>query len=324
MSSTAHPGARAGLAALALVLAGAAACSADVAPGDAVGPLDAAPETLHLGRVHLIIQPSLTTPEEDEPALEVTARFIQFRGVDEGFVRSSFDLIAPVHERLATGDCVPTDALEELTAYEFGEPQEDGEDALREILLLDAGNIRVNLGELRFDLGLTLVPDLLPYVAGVEYVHTLDAIDGFLPGEADAIAIEVEGAGDDELPGFTHLADMPTALDLRDASGSFDRDTLTLRWRENQRSGDRALPITLRLTSLSSAAVTGRELTCLVPDTGEARLNLRELSELGLGGAGDVLMVEARRVAVTRFEAGEFADGEVIVEVRDRYRTYLR
>ncbi len=324
-----------GLALCTLISLGLLACSADegLDAGDAQreGALAAdSIDSMHLGRVHLIIEPTAETDDEDRdyPALEITARFIQYRGFAEGFVRSSFELSAPVHERLAIGECTPTDALEasELWDGEQGPGAAAGlrDESLRELLLLDAGNISVHLGELRFDLGLALIPDLLPYVAGVEYIHTVDALDGFLPGEErEAITIEVDGADDDELPGFIHRADMPAPLALRDATGTFERDTITLRWRESQLRGADALPLTLRLTSLSSAEQTGREITCVVPDSGEARLDLRELGELGLGGSGDVLSVEASRVAITHFETGDFVDGEVLVEVRDRYRTRL-
>ncbi len=320
-----------GLALCTLISFGLLACSADEGldiVDERVGELDAAAiDSMHLGRVHLIIEPAAEADDDRDasPALEITARFIQYRGFAEGFVRSSFDLSAPVHERLAVGECKPTDSLE--ASEPWGSEQGHGlrDDSLREILLLDAGNIRVHLGELRFDLGLALIPDLLPYVAGVEYIHTVDALDGFLPGEgSEAVTIEVDGAGDDELPGFIHRADLPAPLALRDATGTFERDSITLRWRAGQglRGAD-ARPLTLRLASLSSSQQTGREITCLVPDTGEARLDLRELGELGLGGSGDVLSVEASRVAVTHFETGDFVDGEVLVEVRDRYQTRL-
>ncbi|MCA9690187.1 MAG: hypothetical protein KC636_11300, partial [Myxococcales bacterium] len=122
---------------------------------------------------------------------------------------------------------------------------------------------------------------------------------------------------DDDLPGFTHQADMPVPLDLRVDVQGFDRDAVMIRWRPDPGGDSRVRALSLRLVSKSGGEPTGSEILCVVPDTGEFQLDLPHLRALGLGGSGDLLEVAASRSDLGRFETGAFTRGEVLIEIRD-------
>ena len=80
----------------------------------------------------------------------------------------------------------------------------------------------------------------------------------------------------------------------------------------------------LRIGAYVGSEPVGAEVTCAVLDRGSYRLDLRELRGLGLGVAGEGLHIRASRYEPMTFDAGEFAGGEFIVEIRDGLFTVLR
>ncbi len=154
--------------ALALTLAVAACQTADTRP-------ETDTDALRLGRVHVVLEPSEDVVAPDvrdgddaddaiETQLEVSARFAFVRGLDEEFVRARIDVPVLPHEALRPGECVPSASL----VLEAAEPDDN---EARELVLLDAGDLSVRVGESDFDVPLALVPDLLPYMSGVEYLQ---------------------------------------------------------------------------------------------------------------------------------------------------------
>lgn len=285
------------------------ACSGVEELGPAPSPGSEPAPLSRLARLHVIIQP----PGEftsDEPALEITGVFAQYRGFDDPGARARLDLHPLPVDRLRPGMCAPSEqvvALDEAAAKDSP--------AGRELVLLDAGNVAVRLGEAMIDVPLALLPDLVPTISGVTYIHVAD----FLPGGAwptaepapTELLVRVDGEGDD-LPGFTLRPPVPEAL-VPTAELSPDGASLHLDWRPEGRGE----PVALRFLGQIGGEPVGEEVTCLADDDGGFRVDLDRLHALGLdGSAGNSLRITTTRAARTLFDVGEFTGAEVIVEVR--------
>ncbi|MCY0993841.1 hypothetical protein OV203_42275 [Nannocystis sp. ILAH1] len=304
-------------AALGLMLAAViAACSGVDEPGElGLLPQESGEPAAasRLAQIRVVVQP----PGEfggDEPALEVAAVFAQYRGYDEAAARTRLDLPRPPAERLRAGHCVPSDQLlagDEPVSKDTVSKDSSG---ARELILLDAGNLSLGLGDAAIDVPLALLPDLVPTISGVTYDYLGDSLPAgaWPPGEPapSELVIRVDGEGD-ELPGFTLRPRLPEPALLSGAIDR-DRDELRLEWRPDGRE-----PLILRLVSLIGGEPVGEELTCVARDDGSFVADLDELHALGLdGGPGTALRASATRSDRTVFDAGEFVGAEAVVEVR--------
>lgn len=278
---------------------------------------DAEGEALRLGRVHVVLEPTedAFAPEGREPSdggtdnqLDVTARFAFVRGLDEEFVRARIDVPVLPHDALRPGECVPTASL----VLEAAEP--DDTDA-RELVLLDAGDLSVRIGESDFDVPLALVPDLLPYMSGVEYLHEGEAMPIRGASLPDVVVV-AQGSMTEDMPPFRAQGRVPAALDLGAGEADLEEQregALVIRWTPQ---GDEV--ITVRLLPLAAGEVVGEEITCVLADHGTARIDLRQLSVLGLPRQFEAVRITASRTAVVTFDVGEFTGTELVVERRDR------
>lgn len=307
------PAARCSCASLALALV-IGACSAVDDSGVPTGLGEPPPPPARLARIHVVLQPPGEAPSDD-PALEVVARFAHYRGLDEAAVRARADLPRLASDRLRPGQCLSSEQL-------WASPDEPGArepSGARELVLVDAGNITVQIGEASVDVPLSLVADLLPYMSGVEYdfvSETLPAL-AFPPGEPSPtnLTITVDGAGDDELPGFVIRAPIPEPVVLQ-TTPSPDRGSLLLEWRPDGRA---AAPVLVRLSSFIGSEPAGDELTCMLSDSGSHRFDLDDLRVAGLDLSGDTLHIGASRLARVRFDTTDtFArdNAEAVIEVR--------
>ncbi len=284
---------------------------------------DTRPETdtdaLRLGRVHVVLEPSEDVVAPDvrdgddaddaiDTQLEVSARFAFVRGLDEEFVRARIDVPVLPHEALRPGECVPSASL----VLEAAEP--DDNDA-RELVLLDAGDLSVRVGESDFDVPLALVPDLLPYMSGVEYLQEGDVMPMRSAGVPD-VEVVARGSMTEDMPPFRAQGRVPAALELGASDADLDEQregALVLRWTPQ---GDDV--ITVRLMPLSAGEAAGEEITCVLADHGTARIDLRQLSVLGLSRQVEAVRVTASRTSVVTFDVGEFTGTELVIERRDR------
>lgn len=272
------------------------------------GRTDAEVEQLRLGRVHVVLETDGDEQRESDD-LEVSARFAYVRGLDEDFVRARIDMPVLANDILQASDCAASDQLNVASEADGGE--------LQELVLVDAGDLRVQIGEERYDVPLALVPDLLPYMSGVEYVMYGDEAAP-VPAEGIGMFVEASGSQTDELPPFNAEGQVPAALGLTlpaNAGRELQRDALVLNWDSAADSGDET--ITLRVTGLLGDEPTGSEVTCVVTDAGEARLKLSSLRGLGLATNADALRIEASRLTTRSFDAGDFAGSELVVERRE-------
>lgn len=303
------------LAAAAVVCA--VACTEDPSDAGRQLPAEAAsveePTSGHIGRVHLILQPQ---PDElePEPQLQVSARFVEYRGATESFVRARTNLAAPAWEQLVPGQCVASEALLPTTGSSSAE-------SARELSLIDAGDLRVALGTRELVPPLALVPDLLPWMSGVEYIHVDDRIPELAvePDGTSPVVISVDGSPDGTLEGFSSAVVVPVPLALEAAAVADSR--LTIDWHP---PGDTGHTIVLRLQAFSplgsptdgTSEPAGEEVTCLVADTGRADLALPPLVRAGLGAEAKLLRVTASRFDVAHVNAGSFGTVDVFVELR--------
>lgn len=305
--------------AAAVCLAGVAACSGVVDDGGNPNNLGEPPPAHALARIQIVLQPPGEAPS-DNPGLEVLARFVQYRGLDEASVRARADLPQLAIDRLRPGQCLASEQL--WLASEEPGPRDtvtaNSTSGRRELVLIDAGNLAVQIGEATVDVPLSLIPDLLPYMSGVEY----DYVSETLPQRAwprgepspSALTVTVDGAGEDELAGFRVRAPIPEAVALQ-ATPSTDRGSLLLEWRPDGRGA----PLLVRLSSFIGSEPAGDELTCLLSDAGSHRFDLDDLRSAGLDLSGDTLHLGASRFARIRFDAPELFTrdtAEVVVEVR--------
>lgn len=246
--------------------------------------------------------------EEASDDLEVSARFAYVRGLEEEFVRARIDMPVLAQDVLSPQEC---DATERLTAA----PSEaDGGD-IQELVLVDAGDLRLNIGDARYEVPLSLVPDLLPYMSGVEYVMYSDE----LPAVRDGVQMSVEASGSqtDELPPFVAEGQVPVALDLAlppNAYGEMVRNGLVFGWHGSDNADD---TITVQITGLVGEQPAGSEITCVLNDTGQVRLKLDWLRALGLAANADAIQIDASRLTTRSFDVGDFAGSELVVERRE-------
>jgi hypothetical protein len=306
--------------ALAVCVTGSAGgCTGD----DLSNPAEPELEPLRLGRVHVVLEPEHDPAEEPEDgaldgslddwdAFEVTARFAFVRGLEEDFVRARIDMPVLPSDVMAPGACVGT---EQLSAAEQSESPRG------ELLLVDAGDLRMQVGSdvaSSFTVPVSLVPDLLPYMSGVEYLQETEM--GPLADTVPPVMIQARGSQTDELPPFVAEGRVPSELALDASEADLQEQfegALVIRW---QRASADATddPVTMRLLPLLGDEPIGEEITCVIADRGEARIDIARLHTLGLPAQADAVRLTASRVAVTNFDAGDFTGSELVIERRDR------
>jgi hypothetical protein len=297
-------------------------CSEDL---DARSPDLGDEAALELGRVHVLVdRTEASVDPTDLPGdtggpvaesfssiVEVSARFAYVRGFDEEFARSHADIPVLASDILRTGQCIPTDQL----AVHDG-PGDSAAHERRELVLLDAGEIAVDVARNKISVPASLVPDLLPYMSGVEYLYLGDATaDPVLEISASELTVHVsaEGAQADELSDFTVDGRIP-APPVLDLGGNIDENNLRLTWEGEQESE----AVVVVIATTAGDEFTGTEVTCLFKDVGVARVDVGTLRLQGLDlSVAEGLIVQASRLQRTTFDAGDFADAELIVESRD-------
>lgn len=265
----------------------------------------------HIGRVHVVLQPR---PDElePEPELQIHARFVEYRGVSETQVRARTNLPVPAWEQLVMGQCIASEALlPAATPLPL-----DGRQ--RELSMIDAGDLRVALGNRELVAPVSLVPDILPWLSGVEYGHVDDRIPQLAvePDGTSPVTISIDGSADGMLEPFTVSVLVPAQLALEAAKVTDDR--LTIDWRP---PGHLSQFVVLRLQAFTPSEdgvnePTGEEVTCVVTDSGRADFSLAPLASAGLAAQAELLRVSVSRFDVTQVRAGNFGNVDVLVELR--------
>jgi hypothetical protein len=269
------------------------------------------PMSGHIGRIHVVLQPR---PDElePEPELQINARFVEYRGLPETQVRARANLPVPAWEQLVMGQCIASEALlPSATPLPF-DAQE------RELSMIDAGDLRVALGNRELVAPVSLVPDILPWLSGVEYGHVDDRIPQLAvePDGTSPVTISIDGSPDGELEPFAISVLIPAQLALEAAKVTDDR--LTIDWRP---PGHPSEFVVLRLQAFTPGEdgvnePTGEEVTCVVADSGRADFSLAPLSNAGLAADAELLRVSVSRFDVTQVRAGSFGVVDVLVELR--------
>lgn len=267
----------------------------------------------HIGRVHVVLQPR---PDElePEPELQIHARFVEYRGVSETQVRARANLPVPAWEQLVMGQCVASEALLPVASPL---PFDDHE---RELSMIDAGDLRVALGNREFVAPVSLIPDILPWLSGVEYGHVDDRIPRLAvePDGTSPVTVSLDGSPDGSLEGFAVSVLVPAQLALDAARVAEDR--LMIDWRP---PGHPSQFVVLRLQAFTPGEdgvnePTGEEVTCVVSDSGRADFSLAPLSQAGLAAEAELLRVSVSRFDVTQVRAGSFGAVDVLIELRSQ------
>lgn len=315
--SPGHQLATLAVASIATVLVGCAAEGMDKGPD--VGPES---DSLRLGRVHVVLEPeaerSVGDDLDDADNFEISAQFAFVQGFEEDFVRARIGMPVPPTDVIRPSDCVASDQLGTAEA-----PDPSSSD-LQELQLVDAGNLSVQLGGEDIEVPLSLVPDLLPYMHGVEYLYYHDELPSALDDEGGRVVVEAKGSQTEELPPFVVEGMVPPALALHVTEqdlGELADGALVLRW-QGEDVGDEL--ITVRLTGLQGGEPVGAELTCVLSDVGQTRLSFDGLRPLGLMLDAEALRVTASRMHTATFDAGDFAGSELFVERREKLVLPLR
>ncbi len=255
-----------------------------------------------LARVHVVAQ-SQSDELEGEPRLQVEARFVEYRGLDESFVRARASLLPLAVDIVAPGMCF---ASEDLQPDEHSDAKGATD---RELSLVDVGDMWISIADRERAVPLALVPDFLEYVSGVEYFYADDG--GYeIPRQPDGrtpVTLRVEGAADDDLPPFVVATHLPPVVD---AVAETSPGLLSLRW-EAQRRG----LLQVEIHAYRDEEPVGKQLTCVEADDGETAFQLLELDRLGLG-RGDYSRVTLRRFHRSTVPAGVFAHVEITTEFR--------
>jgi hypothetical protein len=271
----------------------------------------------HLGRIHVVLQPR---PDElePEPELQISGRFVEYRGLSEQLVRARANLPVPAWEQLVIGQCVASEALLPIPG-----PVPPGD---RELSMIDAGDLRVALGNSgrwpgewrEFVVPLSLVPDILPWLSGVEYGQVDDRLPQLVvePDGTSPVSVSLDGSADGMLEGFAVNVLVPAQLTLEAATVT--EDSLTIDWRP---PGHPSQFVVLRLQAFTPGEdgvnePAGEEVTCVVADSGRADLSLAPLSSAGLAAHAELLRVSVSRFDVSKVRAGSFGVVDVWVELR--------
>ncbi len=263
-----------------------------------------------LGRVHVVLEPSAGDALDDEQ-LQITARFAFVRGLDEEFVRARIDMPLLPDEILRPTMCTIDDQLRTFEA-DSGDSSE-----IRELVLVDAGDLRVHIGDERVQVPLSLVADMLPYMSGVEY-HYYGEGPSMADTDGDSVVVEAHGSQTEELPPFVAEGVVPPALHLRLDEGDLlelEQGALVLRWDRADEASANAT-ISVRFTGIVGDDSIGNDITCVFADRGAARIDLQALRTYGLSHAATELRVSASRTHRGTFDAGDFTGSELVVERR--------
>jgi hypothetical protein len=265
----------------------------------------------HIGRIHVVLQPR---PDElePEPELQIHGRFVEYRGVSETQVRARANLPVPAWEQLVMGQCIASEALLPIASPL---PLDDHE---RELSMIDAGDLRVAIGSHELVAPVSLVPDILPWLSGVEYGHVDDRIPQLAvePDGTSPVSVSIDGSPDGGLEGFSVNVLIPAQLALEAAKVADDR--LTIDWRP---PGHPSQFVVLRLQAFTPSEdglnePAGEEVTCVVADSGRADLSLGPLTQAGLAADAELMRVSVSRFDVTQVRAGSFGLVDVWVELR--------
>lgn len=311
-SAVAHR--RAALAAFAVLALTSGCADEAVVPSPEADAEEVELETDRLGHIEVVVQPRQDQDGPEVPAVRVEARFAEYRALDEEEARRRANVPYDPAAGLSVGKCAPTDRFSSELTNVVGDAELD-----RELTLVDGGDLRVEIGALDVAVPLALVPDLVPWVSGVEYVHADDDTSGITsaPDGVVPVSIHLDGSPDDGLGSIDLSLDLPRAFELLPAIEAPTADAagaLHLRWQPPGQSTD---IMVLQLAAQSEVSTVGEDVTCVVWDAGETRLDMATLREAGLGDA-DLIRVTARRLVRTEIDAGAFDDVEVMVELRDQ------
>lgn len=273
---------------------------------------EAESESFRLGRVHVIVEEvqeigdAEVDEDRSEGALEVSARFALVRGLSESFARARATIPELADQRLALEQC----GLDDPQASAQHPSGDSRADELEELVLVNAGDIDLQLADEHIEVPLTLVPDLLPYMSGVEYSYRSSIT---APGENALVVVEAEGSAAEQLSPFTVAGELPGVLGLDvgelDLTRLHEQD-LELMW---QSAG--AESVILRLTAHRDGEIQGHSIACVLPDSGATRFGLDELRRF-LPERADRLDVSLARISRSAFDAGAFESSELIVERR--------
>lgn len=278
----------------------------------------AAVEVDRLARVHVIAQ-----PRGDELGIEarlsVEGRFAEFSGMDPASAAVRADLAPLPADQLREGQCAALSSFGGTLSGAAGPADEAPEldpDADPELLMLDAGDMRITLGNEEVVVPLALVPDLVPWVSGVEYDLYDDRLPalGLAPDGMTPVTVALDGAPDGSLPRFEARLGLPAVFELLPAIEDGDESALWLEWKPPEAAG---ATIAVELHAYQDGDPSGATITCVLADSGAARLETADLSALGLG-EGDLVRVTARRISREMIEAPGFGPVEVVAELRDQ------
>jgi hypothetical protein len=272
--------------------------------GDGAGLPDEAAlllETTELGRVHIVVDYTAADGDENDASLDIAARFVQARGLDEEFVRARIEMPIPAEDQLSVGQCVPSD---QLAPTDASSDLDAGTFEIRELLLNDAGNVIVDLGSFQQALPVQLIPDLLPYMSGVEYAYS-SVIPSDLLGTPVEVKARADGSQTEEIEPFEIVGASPQPLELEAAQAG--DDLIVLSWISD--------PVAATVLRIASVDGLGTEITCLFEgDTAEVKLSA--LSALGIGDT-DELRITASRSSRSTSEGDGDLQPELVVELRE-------
>lgn len=283
-----------------------------------------------LARIHLRLQNTIRTGDEGTSTqsselapIQVRGHFAEYRGLVSNFVRAYIHAPEFAWEWLEPGQCgVPAD----LVPLAWSEKQREDD---RELTLLDVGDIRWRYGNNDLDISLRLLPDLMPYVSGVEYFAESSWAESFwMNQQEDSLnaahaTLHIDGNGDSDSQSLVFSAPIPPALNFEFKLPSAPNQPFQLNW-EVQTADQPESWLVLRLQGISQDKRIGEELVCLLSErvdnlpnyypNGSGTINPMRLAEHGLDLDGDGLQITASRISESIVQVGAFANTELLIE----------
>lgn len=246
---------------------------------------------------------TLSVTRDGQTALASEARLLRFRDVDPESAGVLAGASVPSLDELPLGRCVRVDG-DQLLAEALAGSSPDAA-----VAMLDAGEVVVRAGDRAVRLTPRYVPEVVPFVSGVEYEAEEDTI-GRLPPLSLRAGDEafVSAFGGQDVGRFDATATIPSVP--RVVAAGLDADgNLRVRWVAEPDAADGVV------VSVASGH-GGGTLRCRVANGATYLTIPRTLIDSG-EGSSETVELAVERIARTPFAAAGMDDAEIEVGVRD-------
>lgn len=196
------------------------------------------------------------------------------------------------------------------------------DDGTRDVELLEAGDVAVEIPETSAKLRSMYFPDLVPYITGVTYKVTHSQRRPAAAPRKTLRTARIRATGSFDIPAFRADLDIeiPKTVtlvevgELSAAGGSVDMEPgrdLPITW---EPAGSSATLFMVEINQYSFDEVAS--IRCLVPDTGSFTVPVETLSTLPMWGSA-TKRLQVNRISIQPFDADGLDEGVLVLVAQD-------